>query len=66
MVKCQVVMEALEKIAPRHLAEEWDNVGLLVGSPAQEVHKIIVALDVSETLVDFAVTEKYDMIIFRS
>ena len=63
MVKCQVVMEALEKIAPRHLAEEWDNVGLLVGSPAQEVHKIIVALDVSETLVDFAVTEKYDMII---
>ena len=31
MVKCQVVMDALERIAPHHLAEDWDNPGLLVG-----------------------------------
>ena len=44
-VKCQQVMEALERIAPKRLAEEWDNPGLLVGSPAQEVHKLLTCLD---------------------
>jgi len=63
MVKCQVVLEAMEQIASRRLAEEWDNVGLLLGSPAQPVQKIFVCLDVSEAVVDRAVAEGYDMIV---
>lgn len=62
-VKCQVVMEAMEALAPRHLAEEWDNVGLLVGSPAKEVHKILVALDVTPEAVELAIKEGADMIV---
>ena len=34
-LKCQQVMEALERIAPKRLAEEWDNPGLLVGRSGQ-------------------------------
>lgn len=57
MVKCQVILDALERIAPRHLAEEWDNPGLLVGSPAQEVNRILVALDVSDHVVHQALEQ---------
>ena len=62
-VKCQVIMDAMEQIAPRYLAESWDNVGLLVGSPAQTVHKVLVCLDVTETVVQKAIEDGVDMII---
>lgn len=62
-VKCQVIIEAIDKIAPRTLAEDWDNVGLLVGDPSQQVSKILVALDVTKAVADYAVAQKVDMII---
>ncbi len=37
--------------APRELAEEWDNVGLLVGDPEAAVSRILVSLDVTEAVV---------------
>ena len=37
--------------APRELAESWDNVGLLVGDPEAEVHRVLVALDVTPQVV---------------
>lgn len=63
MVKCQMVMDAMERIAPRRLAEEWDNPGLLVGSPLQEVHKILVCLDVSDDVARRAIEMGADMIV---
>ncbi len=62
-IKCQVVMDSMDKIAPRILAESWDNVGLLIGSPAQNIERILVCLDVSEAVIERAVQEKYDLII---
>ena len=62
-VKCQQVMEALERIAPKRLAEEWDNPGLLVGSPAQEVHKLLTCLDVTDEVVEEAISLGADMIV---
>lgn len=62
-VKCQVIMDAMDKLAPRHLAEDWDNVGLLVGHPAQDVHKIMVTLDITAFIVEQAVACGADMII---
>lgn len=48
MKKCtvQIVADAVNSLAPRRLAEEWDNPGLLVGDPSAEVKKIFVCLDV--------------------
>ena len=63
MVKCQDVMQAMERIAPRRLAEEWDNPGLLVGSPHDEVRKILVALDVREETVERAIEDGCDLIV---
>ncbi len=41
------IMDAMERFAPRHVAEGWDNPGLLVGSSSREVSKLYLALDAS-------------------
>lgn len=62
-VKCSVVANVLEEIAPRKLAEDWDHVGLLVGSPDQEIQNILVTLDVTAQAVEFAVKNRINLII---
>lgn len=49
--------------APRALAAEWDNVGLLVGDPAQEVKRVLVSLDITQDVAEEAVTSDAQMIV---
>ena len=63
MVRCQVVMDALERIAPKRLAEDWDNPGLLVGAFNQDIRKILVCLDVSDHVVEQAIAAGANMIV---
>lgn len=41
-------------IAPFSLAEEWDNVGLLLGRRNATVERVLVALDVTQRVIDEA------------
>ena len=41
----QEILMLIDEIAPFSMAEEWDNSGLQVGDPQQEIGKILVALD---------------------
>ena len=63
MIKCRDVMDVMERIAPKKLAEEWDNPGLLVGSPEDEVRRILVCLDVREETAERARAEGFQMIV---
>ncbi|WP_455715615.1 Nif3-like dinuclear metal center hexameric protein [Anaerosporobacter sp.] len=62
-MKCRDLMKKLETIAPIHYAENWDNVGLIVGDEEQEIHKILIALDPSTDVIEQAINQKCDMII---
>lgn len=42
---------AVDRIAPENLAYEWDNVGLLVGDPAQKLERIMVALEANDSVI---------------
>jgi len=53
----------LEEIASFELAETWDNVGLMVGDPAQTVSGILVALDPTERVLAEAVAAGINTII---
>jgi dinuclear metal center YbgI/SA1388 family protein len=53
----------LEEIASFGLAETWDNVGLMVGDPAQWVSGILVALDPTERVLAEAVAAGINTII---
>jgi dinuclear metal center YbgI/SA1388 family protein len=50
------ILQILESFAPADLAEKWDNVGLLVGSPQDRVTKVLIALDPTNAIVDEAIT----------
>jgi dinuclear metal center YbgI/SA1388 family protein len=45
------LLETLDKIASFGLAEQWDNVGLMVGDPDQKVQGVMVALDPTEEVL---------------
>ena len=44
-MKLSKIAEIMEGIAPRELALEYDNPGLLVGAPDGEIDRVLVALD---------------------
>lgn len=62
-MKCFAVIKLLEELAPLKYAEDWDNPGLLAGRAEKDVHKIMVALDPSESVVAEAVAKHVDMLI---
>lgn len=63
MAKVADIFEAMNRFAPVELAEEWDNVGLLVGNRQRDVNKIIVMLDLDENGLKEALEVGADMII---
>ena len=48
------LLDALERLAPTALAEEWDNVGLIVGRRDHAVTHVLVALDLRQAVLDEA------------
>ena len=53
------------EIAPYELAEEWDNVGLLVGRAGAEVSRVLVALDLTDGVVKEAKALGAELIVTR-
>ena len=42
----------LDALSPFELQESWDNSGLLVGDFSQEIERIVVSIDLDETLIE--------------
>ena len=59
----QEVTASFEEIAPLAYAEDFDNVGLLVGDPDREVTGVLVTLDTLEVVVEEAITKKCNLIV---
>lgn len=62
-MKCREIIEIIENLAPRRMACDWDNPGLLAGRMDKEVKKILLTVDVDDETVEKAVSEGVDMII---
>lgn len=59
----QTVIQMMEKLAPKHYAEEWDKVGLQVGTLQKHLKKVLVTLEVTDGVVEEAIREQADLII---
>lgn len=57
------VTHILEELAPLAYAEDFDNVGLLVGDPNTKVSGILVTLDTLENVVDEAIAKDCNLIV---
>lgn len=62
-ILCSEIKDYLDSKAPLNLAEDWDNVGLLIGSTKREVNAILVCLDVTEEVVQEALKKRVDLIV---
>ena len=62
-MKVKDIIAVIEEFAPLSIQEGWDNSGLCVGSPEDEVTSALFALDCTEQLVDEAISCGADMII---
>lgn len=63
MTHVQTILSILEAVAPQHLAADWDNAGLLVGSPQSKVDGILLALDPTVALLAEAQSLNANLII---
>src|ERR1700742_1905742 len=53
----------LETLAPLAYQEDYDNSGLIVGHPEQEIHNALISLDCTEAIVEEAITTNCQVII---
>ena len=62
-MKTDELIEAFEIFAPAYLANDWDNVGLLVGGPDWSASKILLTIDLTEAVMDEAIAMNANTIV---
>ncbi|MHC4519371.1 MAG: Nif3-like dinuclear metal center hexameric protein, partial [Planctomycetota bacterium] len=62
-MKVKDISAVVEEIAPLGLAQDWDNVGLLVGNPERRIKNVLLTIDVTRAVVEEARRLKTDLII---
>ena len=62
-MKLWEIMGELQTIFSPKIAEDWDNVGLLIGDNMKEVNKVLFCLDVTQKVVQKAIDKNVDLII---
>ena len=65
MSSAREVIEAVERLAPPSLAENWDNCGLQCGDPGAEVGKVLVALTPLPEVFDEAERTGANFLLFH-
>ena len=62
-MKIKDIFPILEEMAPLAYAEDFDNVGLLVGNPEKEATGILVCHDALESVIDEAVSKNCNLVV---
>src|SRR5918995_5571567 len=65
LVRVAQITEAVERIAPLSLAEEWDNCGLQVGDPEAEANRVLMALTPLPEVFEEAEEKGADFLLFH-
>ncbi len=62
-MKLNNIIKAIESLAPLSLQEKYDNSGLIVGSSKMEITKAIISFDVTERVIEEAISLGANLII---
>lgn len=62
-MKIKEIYDYLDSVAPFSTAAEWDNTGLSVGSLNCEVEKVLVSLDVTNSVIEKATEIGADLVL---
>ena len=62
-MKAREIIAAIEAFAPLSLQEKWDNSGLCIGSPEDEIRGVMVGFDCTPSLIDKALAAGCNMVV---
>ncbi len=62
-MKLKEIVNAFHELAPFNLQESYDNSGIQYGEPDKDVKRGLVCIDVTEEIVEEAISKKCDLII---
>lgn len=62
-MKARDLIKVLETLANPALQESWDNSGYLLGNDEKEVKTILIALDLTDEILEMAIQQNVDFII---
>lgn len=62
-VSVGLIAQTVEKIAPKSWAEDWDNVGLLVGDASRRVERVLLTLDATLAVIEEAKERNAQLIL---
>ncbi len=65
MARVRDIAEAVERLAPPSLAEDWDNCGIQVGDPAAKASRVLVALTPLGEVFEEAEETGADFLLFH-
>jgi dinuclear metal center YbgI/SA1388 family protein len=57
------LLPILDSLAPLRFAEDWDNVGLLVGDPASALSRVLVTVDFTRSVADEAAAFGAELVV---
>lgn len=63
MITAKDIYDFLDSKAPFATAAEWDNTGLSVGSFSSPAESVLVALDVTNELIEYAQNNKFELVL---
>ena len=62
-MKCSEIFKYLTKLYPLELAMDWDNSGFLLGRSDKEVRNVLVVLDITNEVLEYAGAKYIDLIV---
>ena len=62
-MKIKQILTILEEMAPLSYAEDFDNVGLLVGNQEDEITGVLVCHDALEVVIDEAISKNCNLVV---
>ena len=62
-MKIKEITDAIERFAPLHLQESYDNSGVQVGDVNEEVSGVLLCIDITEEVIDEALQKGCNLII---
>ena len=63
MISCKDVIMLMNKLAPEHLSESWDNTGLIIGRRDRQAERILISLDYTFKTLGEAIDKNCQMVI---
>ena len=62
-MKLTEIINVLENWAPKEHAEDFDNVGLIIGDFESNINKALITLDTTDEVIDEAINNDCNLII---